>query len=128
MDIFAPECRIPIPAGFVGRLLHHLGNPAGAAEAIRSAAEETELSEWDAADIALVGRPYLAAAMERGEIPHTVTPYGGTWIVRLSDLLTWMHADDAKRQAAADELTRLTQDEPDDDSPALLGINLDKEH
>ncbi len=110
VDIFAPESRIPIPAGFVARLLRHLGNPPGAQAALQAAAEETELSEWDAADTARVGRPFLAAALERGEIPHTVTPHGGTWIVRLSDLLAWMQADDAKRRAAADELTRMNEE------------------
>ena len=72
-----------------------------------------ELTTQQAADMMNVSRPYLIGLLERQEIPYR-------WVgrhrrIRYSDLVAFIEADEVKRRAAIDELTRLDQELGTDD-------------
>lgn len=67
-----------------------------------------ELTTQQAADLLNVSRPYLIGLLERGEMDYRLV--GRHRRIRFDTLMDYMRQDDLKRTAAADELTRLSQE------------------
>lgn len=72
-----------------------------------------ELTTQQAADMMNVSRPYLIGLLERGEIQYRLV--GRHRRIQYADLIAYMEADDVKRRAAIEELTRLDQELGSDD-------------
>jgi excisionase family DNA binding protein len=72
-----------------------------------------ELTTQQAADMMNVSRPYLIGLLERAEIPYRLV--GRHRRIQYADLIAYMEADDVKRRAAIEELTRLDQELGSDD-------------
>ena len=67
-----------------------------------------ELTSQQAADMMNVSRPFLIGLLERGEIPYRLV--GRHRRIQYADLIAFSEADDVKRRAAIEELTRLDQE------------------
>jgi len=61
------------------------------------------LSEQEAADLLNVSRPYVVKLIENGQLP--ARKVGPRRRVRFEDLMSFKHADDARRRGVARQLT-----------------------
>jgi excisionase family DNA binding protein len=96
---------VPLTAAKVlSRILVHVANGRDASVVPTHA----ELTTEQAADMLNVSHPYLICLLEAGEIAYRMV--GTNRQVLTRSLLDYRHRDDARRRAAADELTTLAQD------------------
>ena len=87
----------------LAEVLEHLAR----GEAISVVAVDSEMTTQQAADLLNVSRPFLVELVERGEIEHRKV--GPRRRLRLVDVLAYKEIDDARRRAAADELSAEAQ-------------------
>lgn len=69
---------------------------------------DTRLTTFQAADIAGVSRAEIMRLLDAGEIPCCKP--GRHRLILCRDLITYLRADDARREQAADELSQLGQE------------------
>ncbi|MDR1213319.1 MAG: helix-turn-helix domain-containing protein [Propionibacteriaceae bacterium] len=94
------DVEVPRPAlAAMGRALAVLAE----GDSVTVLPTRTELTTQRAADILRVSRPFLIGLLEAGEIDFRKV--GSHRRVRAASLAAYMKADDARRRAAADELS-----------------------
>jgi len=99
------ELKLP-PAAL--RLLVRLLDELGQGNSISLTPLRAELTTQQAADLLNVSRPHMVKLLDEGAMPSRKV--GTHRRVLLSDLLSYREALHAKRHAALDELTKLSQE------------------
>ena len=66
------------------------------------------LTTNEAADLLNISRPSLIQVLERGELPHTMV--GSHRRIRIGDVMSYMHARDARRRAALERLVEQSEE------------------
>jgi len=90
------------------RVLVGILQEMGRGNSVAIAPIQAELSPSQAAHLLNVSRPYVTKLLEQGAIPHHMV--GTHHRIRIQDLLEYKRQDSAKQNAAADELTALSQE------------------
>jgi excisionase family DNA binding protein len=69
---------------------------------------DTMLTTIEAAEIANVSRAHIMRLLDNSDIPYAKP--GRHRLIRCQDLITYLRTEDARREQAADELSRLGQE------------------
>jgi len=105
LDPADEQGELEVPRDAVEALTHVLAHLA-TGQSVSIVATNSELSTQQAADLANVSRPFLIKLLDQGEITHRKV--GKHRRIPTEALLAYLAEDDAKRRAAADELTQLS--------------------
>jgi excisionase family DNA binding protein len=98
---------LALPAS-AGNLLYEILRQMAAGNTVSVHSLSAELTTQQAADYLNVSRPYLIKLLDEGHIPSYKV--GTHRRVRLGDIATYKQEDDARRHAALNELTALSQE------------------
>jgi excisionase family DNA binding protein len=101
--------RIELPASAV-EALKIVVDALARGKSVTLVPHEKDLTSQEAADLLHVSRPHLIKILDHREVPfHRV---GTHRRIRLEDVLAYRDRRDAERQAALDELARLSEELP----------------
>lgn len=101
------EVAVTVPREALELFVEILGQMANG-NAVTVVPVHAELTTHEAAKILNVSRPYLIGLLEAGKIPFRMV--GTHRRVRFTDLMSYKHRDDARRDEVLAELTRQAED------------------
>lgn len=99
--------QLVVPRGAVELLARVLAYMA-AGKGVSVVPANAELTTQQAADLLNVSRPHLIGLLEAGEIEYRMV--GTHRRVKFEPLLAYLHRDDQRRRAAANELANLSEE------------------